>query len=1347
MNIQKTNLNLQNVSFKGHRKTIDKTGYEEHKFYYLYDSNKYNCSVEIYNIDKDTKGNLSIKNDSKPVLECNLSGPYIDVDMSEHPEVDTELGFAYRFKLTDKNDSSKVSYAFDNGTVVGIFDVNNRNNKYNVVLSNRATINKNGPMQLIMPDGFNPLLKSVDEAERPSFAESLKAKMLVPVRTHANKLGGTFDGIIQRLPQLESEGVKRIVGTPFTKDDISSHKYWTENAYDVSSDFGTKEDFKNLQIELFKHGINWIADAALVNEGFGGIHMSEFLRKGQGSFSKDMFRADERVSLGILPDKNDFTRMKTINAPFIIKDDGTLELSNPNYDASKPTYIQFYDERLASEEQVKSDSPNRMKTYDKKNTDNIYDITKHDDAVYPFPVEVSPSELTRNAIRIAKKEGVINLKDVETIKNLTEFSTFNVVNKSAAAGLEVWDGNVDIAKLNFYRCIADDSRFDKLPEHVQEDAVADFDRGALAVREYAINSGKYWTQLTADTQLEYVAQAFADTGSQTPEEYLFAMHKLVNDGKLPRSTSDVVDVEIIKNVLEDNYFLRRLDEADMRSDINTTDTGNSYRLPEYILRKSMDVPLETIPYATNLLGILTSPYIAKKPNTEEELGVSRYDIFRAGNPELPEKYAEVYKQADKLYEDHIVPFIMSIIQDIPEIKKDGIVTDFGKYVLSEVVPALTQYAFVKAIDPNAEINFSEKTGLFDFSDIDSEQLTMQSIGIPYEGKTSKEEAEILVNVLKNGIKNLMSMDNSALKKYVEEKYSERSLDDYRIAEMIVDRTESGLGWRIDASKDIASIDAVRSGAEKMPNAWNNVISFWKDYNQSVLSVNPHAYTTAEITDLWELFEHADKSIYTSDGDAERKFIEETGITSIANYNYFFSLLPEMFGQLNVGGYKNGRACSDSDNYLNNAELRTKLDEGWSGTNPGFLFQSPADGVVNSYTFNGNHDKPRLLHTLALDMELFLSDFSRDDHKAKAAKCLMEKDIKSIDFDSINAKAIAMGSRIGDVFEQLGNYNGNDENIKEMSQTVVANSQYIKEAIKDLVNGSYKGSDFDADAFGTRPFDIAIDSVFEQMAHNGRKLRPEVVEQLKAKVLNMILEPAFDRYYSIYKLLNLLPGSPTDFAGDKVAATGFETKAKNYHQQNRNIIHWEWLNSTDKNNPYYFVKEFNEKMNELSALRSRERFSALNDGDTITLPFVHKELVEVEENGVKTKKLKDVQNKYVQSFLRYNDRDSVVIVINDISGVDTPYDKNMNRTITTVPKLVFNPSSGITAKQSLVQGLKVGTIFKNANDKDTSSYVVQQDADGTYYLQRKVPDVNGVPQDCDIQIKPEDYNSLVLYKIG
>lgn len=1333
MNIQRSNLKAQNPAFSGHKKTLDKTGYEKHNFFYLYDPHKYKCEVELFNIVKDSKGNFSIAEKKEPAVSFAMIDGGISADMADLPEIDTTEGFAYRFKLTEK-ETGKESYAYDNGSVIGIFDTENTDNKYNVVLSNRATINKNGAMQLIMPDEYYPGIENKDGM--PTLNEGLRAKALSSVRNHANKLGGNFYGIIERLPELQKEGVTRIVGTPFTKDTISSHLYWTENAYQVAPNLGTEKDFRTLQEELFRNGINWIADAALVNEGFGGIHLSELLRKGPDSVSKNMFRADEKISLGILPDKSEYTRMKIINAPFSINDEGKYEKENIAYNPAKPTYIQFYDDRLASEEQKMSDSPSRMTTYDNKNTDNIYDITKHDDAVYPFPIEVNPSELERNVKNVISEEGSLDLSNIETIKKVSDFTYFNVVNKSAASGLEVWDGNVDIAKLNFYRSDKDDSRFSKLAPEERAEAIADFDRGALAVRDYAVNSGKYWTKLTADTQFEYASTAIGGS-AETAYEYMAAIKTLVNKGVFPASALENIDIEVVDNVLNDNYHLRRLDDADMRADINPEGVGNDYTVSDYILRQAMDVPLETLPFATNLLGIITSPYIAKKANVEEELGVSRYDITKAGNPNLPEKYLEVYSRVDKLYEKSIVPIISAVLKDIPGISEDGMVSEYGKYVISEVTPELTKYILVKALAPDADIKL-EGDGHIDFSKVNPEEITMQSLGIPFNSMTSEEEADAVVGLLEQGIKNMAPSDFSAVKNKMNVRFMSRSLNDFKIAEMIMDRTESGLGWRIDAAKDIASIDAVRADADNMTSAWNNVIDFWKLYNQSVLEVNPHAYTTAEITDLYDLFKNEDKSIFNSDADAERKFLQETGITAVANYNYFFSLLPDLFSNYS---FENGNPSWMSEQGKNH-ELRNKMDAGWSGTNPGFLFQSPEDGVVNSYTFVGNHDKPRALHCLALDMGLFNSDFSKDNasahtknakgemktHRSIAADVLQQKE-KDINFDKVNPMAIAMGSRLNEAFD-----------------SVIADSTLkteIKNAVSDLADGSFKGKTFDATAFGTRPFEVAISSVLDQVEYKKGTSIPNR-DEIEAKALETILTPAFDRFYSIYKLLITLPGSPTDFAGDRVATTGYETKAKNYHQQNRNVIHWEWLND-NSDNKYKFVKEFYDNMNEIANLRTQKPLSALNDGSTVTLPVA---LSEKKADG----KVEVKTSEKLQAMLRYNDEGSVVLTLHDLSGAETPLTSKMKRNETktdTTEGSVYNriilAPENANAKQGLKHGMSVGTRFKNERSGDNSVYKIakmKKDGKDFYYLKREDSQGREIP----ITIKPEDYNTLVLYKI-
>ncbi len=1202
MKISKNNLPVQNTSFKGHKVSLDKKGGVEHSFYYLYDKNKYNCALELYQLDVDDKFNYS-------VVDSSIESIPMDKGVVTR-QIDEMTGFAYRFKLTelDANGNEikgKVSYAFDNGAVIGIFD-NDPSNKYNVVLANRATINKNGPMQLIMPDGYNP----------EKLNAALRAKTINPVtRTHANKFGGNLDGIIARLDDIEKEGIVRIVGTPFTKDSISSHKYWTENAFRVAPDFGKEKSFEELQVELFKHGINWVSDAALVNEGFGGIHVNELLRHGKKSFAQNMFNISGTVKLGVLPAQTDYARIKFVNAPFVLDAENKLTFDNPKYDEKKPTYIQFYDQRLASKAQIEQDST--FDTYDNKTTKNIFEITKHDDAVYPYSFEVSPTELSEKVKGAQNADGKLLVGDLNTIKEICDFGNFKIVSKGESGGIETWDGNVDIPKLNFF---TDDKEKQK---------------GALAVRDYAITSGKYWTQLTSNLQLKYLSKVLANKSDKLDENMIGS---LIEEKEIPARTKDVVDNEVIDNVLNGEYHSRLLNDADkyVKFDENGIALTNQYSLSDYITKKAMDVPLETMPVASNLLSILTSPYIAKKPNAEDEIGVSRFELNYNQNLNLPEEYSDVYNRMDSFYIEALTPKINEILSNVTDIADaQGDVSDYGKYVISEIVNDLTKYLIVKSLAPDADIKVDDE-GNFDFSNLKEDDITMQSLGIPYDGlsldkgvKTPLEqEAKKVMTALETGINNVIIDD--ALKAKINNRFKDRTLNDFKMAEMILDRTESGLGWRIDATKDIVSISDVRAKHANMQDAWDNVISFWKGYNEIVLQENPHAYTTAEITDLYDLFKGATSdSKYISDADAERKFIEQTGITSVANYNYFFSKLPSLFAPVLFDFDEN---AWESRKEMNK-ELSEKMVKGWD-VNPGFLFQSPADGVINSYTFVGNHDKPRVLHLLAVDQtydkfgffrQETISEKDNDDtrenkefinnsvakNKQRVAE-ILGKNVSDIDFYQIDTLAAASADRLFTAVEEVGVGDKNNFNI-------------VKQSIAKLLQGKKTDSEtkqqisFDPKAFGTKSFELIIKEVFDEAELNGANF--ENRKELEAKILESILVPAFDRMKSIYKLMMVLPGSPTDFAGDKVGSTGFETKAKNYHQQNRNPINWEWLkkDEDDKKNPYSFVREYNKQMQQIAQLRQRPELSALNDGDTIV------------------SNLGGIDSSKTQAFIRYNDK--------------------------------------------------------------------------------------------------------------
>ena len=1361
--------NTNQVSFGGIKKFQDNYGFKKQKFFYVYDSTKYNGKVEIYPVRRNKNGNYDVDT-RKPITVVGLdsSGNSPDIDFDDLAKANSNYAFAYRYVFTDKNNDKNKEYAFDPGVVIGgsiisdyrdgnpKSDVNRTDNKFNLVLPNGAIINKAGAMQLIMPDEYYPGVELKDG--KTTVNQAMRNTALSSVRTHINKLGGGFVGIIHKLDDLEKEGYSRIVGMPLTKDTVSSHLYWTQNAYQLAPQLGSYEvkggertrreamkDYRLFQQEMFKHGIDWVSDAALVNEGLQGIHFSNLLRHGpDDSPYKYWFKADEYKRLGVIPSNSQDTRVKFVNAPLTITEDSDGKkqiVKNGDYNPKAPTYIQMYDARLVSKEQ-ETDDKNVILTYDKNNanpletsdkkdysvktnTDSL-DIKKHDDMVYPYYFAVDPNVLVKNVERAKKDlEGNFDITNIDTIKEIAKFQTFAIDNKSNAAGFELWDGNVDIAKLNFYLGNQDQEKINALPEEYRADEMAKMKRSVYNVQDYAITSGKYWTELTKDLQMAYCSRQLRGI-KNSPEAVVEKVKQLSKKHLLPKAAADVISEELAQNILNEEYEFQKLNSVDMRDKVNPEGVHNNYTTQDFILRNAMDFPLEAIPAGNDVSGVLGSPIISKKANTEDEIGVSRYDLMKAGDKSVPKEYKAVYSAMNDVYKSSITPKIHSIIAMAgleTKISTQGQVSDLGKYILSEITPELTQYLMVKGLSPNAKIGVDEQ-GYFDYSNVKAEDINLNALGITtYGTPDSVSEAKELVKILKKGIDSISDEELSKIANVVKHRYEDADLLSYQLADVIIDKTEAGMGWRIDAAKDIASLDAVRQGYDSFDTAWDSVINFWGKYRENVTSVNPHAYTAAEITDLNTFFKTGAVGRFNDESDATRKFLMETGITTIANYDYLYSVLPEMFTLKNVErGHNNDKATKSENN-----ELREKFDKAWC-QNPGFMFQGPIDSVIKSYTFLGNHDKPRVMHFLALDMGIFQGRFS-DNDKDKIAK-LLKKPIDSVNFKDIKGPAAAMAIRIN----QAANVTVQDAKVKTA----------INNALGQILDGEFKGKAIESEFFGVRPFEIAIANVFEQINYNKEiSLTKEEQDKYQAQILQSILEPAFDRFYTMYKSMVTLPGNITDFAGDKVGASGFETPSKNVYQQNRNPIRWEWLE--DKNENYKFVKDFYNKMNEIIGLRQKPELSALNDGVPVTLPQYC-----TWDNSNQDKKQ---FNKEFQAIMRYNDKGSVVITLYNSSGSNTPnYNPLQRESQKTLQWESFGTRQSYIAlsntladsKQSLKAGIKPGTIFKNAredNNNPAKYYIVTVGKDGDYKLEGRDKDNNP----CDIVIEADDMNALVLYK--
>ncbi len=1348
--------NRQSVSFKGYSSYIDEKGKKQHKFYLPFDKNRFNAELEIVHLKTDKNGEWKLDAELPDPIEL-----YQDFNVKKQKTFsdkmlfkkssDTAIGYRFRFHNKAENTSHT---RFDPGAIAKI-DINGERQTYTVIKNNRPVLDRNGLTKQVFPDICFPGYRMKDGES--VFDKHERGRALAAVRNHGNKLGGNIAGIIKMLPQWSKEGYTKIVGTPFTRDDVSSHLYWTQNIYQMAPGIGSLEDFKTLQIELFKNGMNWISDGAFVNQGFQGVQFRDVLKRGEDSPFYHWFKISGleenqkagKLSLGVIP-KNaaEHTRFRLVNVPFEIKvnDKGELKFETKSVDnGSAPSYIQIYDRRLVSPEQ-KQKTNELWTRYEKTNTKNAYDITGHDDVTQLVAFELNPDTFKKHVQSVYENwkkthnsGEKFNIYNFDTMSEILEFPNFNIRTKDVG-GVELWDGNADIAKLNFYVGNSDQDVIDRGVTPEEKTGIArKMIMGSFQVQDFAIQAGKYWTKITADTQFEYIANVLnEEMKGKTPtlENYKAAIQSAIESKKFPKHLENVMTDSVINNVINKTYTSQR-----------KTRIPNAHMASYYIMANAMEFPLDTLNFAPDLSAVLSSPYITKRAYKESQLNKSRFDIYYemelapADMPDLdgadmPKDIRPVYEKMDKYYKKLTAEYILPLIKDLQtdlgsqplldDDKENPGFTEYGRYILQLIMPEIMKFAIVKSLLPNADIDISIGNGKVDYSSINLEDCGLKDLGLDGSAESA---ARNLISKLRSSIHFLGSNEGSRpiiggcsgpssqralFIRALATRIKKLDMHSIKMAEAIQEKSESGLGWRIDAAKDIANIDALRQKDDNPYKAMKKVCDFWGKFNSEVLKINKHAYTTAEITDLGEFIESKDKGLFSNFVQAETAFVEKTGINNTANYMFFYTMLKNLFAKDVEEGIDKGIG--------NILELKDKLDSlqgNWKDSK-GFLYQYPADSVTNSYTFIGNHDKPRPLHIFSLDMGLFLSDMKNHDHQNMARKILGDGDI---DFLSVSPKAIAMGLRLKEAIEKTSC----DDRTK----------QALKSALKDLCQGKFLGKEFEprdearispaADAFGTRPFDVAISDVFKQARYSGLDIDNNTEKTAQDAMLEYILTPAMEKYKTIYKMLVTLPGSPTDFIGDKEGSTGYESKSNNIYQANRNIVNYEWITSILKNNDIAqdrnkpFVASFYKEMNEIGKLRQKPELSALCNGNTVSLPAQH--------GTCNNEKIN------VAATFRYNDKGSQVISLYTAEGANGN-DYSMNHPQVDLDRIVL---SSPRDREGIIGGLSEGAIFKNANSSDNSIYKVMQN-NGEYYLQREDAHYH------KISITEQDKNTLVLYRV-
>lgn len=1340
----------KNINFEGITPIKSNTGAKEYEFSFPFDDKQFNCFLEVYNVSTDDEKNFIV--DEESLKNVKTGNKYIQlnsgsnkINLAKCYQISNDEPFAYHYKLLPKDKSpdnyDAADYAIEAGTVV--YEGDAKHQKYNIYTpgSNCA---HGGAMKLIIPDTYNAgFMYDEDGSIIPR--RNLD-KLFNSVRTFANKIGGSLAGVEQDVKAGKFNEYSRIISTPlFTDDSLTGHAYWNKNCMQIAQSLGNIDNYRSLQKAMFAKGLNLVSDGAFVNEGLEGIHFKHVLRWGDKSPYFNWFRIaglkDSPLIMPVFAKNKEFISHRVVNPKYEYTQnpDGSIKRSRvlASYNPDKPTFIQIYDNRVVDESKL--DSQKLIKSYDILNTNNPLEINNHNDTVIPYSFEINPDTYDNSITQLnqfnktAPDGKKIFINTPQGARFLTKFENFDLDDKFEC-GFETWDANADIAKLNYVFSNTDTKElgnlpYEKLPEFINNAKHKNFE-----VQDYAIKSGEYWTKKTSQILNLHIAQNLKNIDKDNPQKVYQQILNKIDEGVFPKKLKNNISKDVVANILNHQYKLKN-------NIIND-------KFDNIVLANLMEVPLDSIELGDDITAVFASPYISKLATAEEFIGKSRYELYKRQNPQVQPEYQELYEKTNKLYEKEMSAFAINILKELDgqmpqnaKIISGPNATEYGKFILPTLISEIAKYAVIKGLVPHTKVKVNDNGEIsYDYNKL--KETSLNEIGII--ASSPEDEANSLIKKLKHGVAHLNKNKKAreelvdALKKSL--KGTDRN--SFALAEAIIDRTQSGLDWRIDAAKDIGDVDAIRKGNTDFEYTWNKVINFWKKFTDGVLKHNENAYMAAEITNESDLYKdgegdyskrfHHYEDEQISDTNLVTKFLRETRMTTMANYRYFFSPLPEIFAQ----NFEKGSTSGNSDHYIDKLLFNTLVGR------DNYLQSAPLQSLLYSYTFIGNHDKPRALHCMALDMGMFFSLHGREEQAYRMVKNNFFDPINTEDFDkfkkyelsSLSSKNIAMAYALRDGFVAV--LNKMQEDKKLTGENFKMTFDAISDAISELANGKFEGQNFEADAFGFKPFDVTIDVVLREAERHGLKINDSDKKVLSDRVFEKILEPANKKLLAMMKILVALPGNPTLYAGDDLNSTGFEFKTKNVTTDNRSYLHHEWVDQTHKNYKS-FVDKYEKEFAKVMGTRSREELRALNNGTPFTL-------------DLQTGYFKSGDIHPVTALLHHNTDGSMVLSLFNTTGIERNHKADYN------PQKLYLNSIDLyqvenSAKIGLPGGLKAAqkgddgkfygdaVIFKNADANDKSIYKVCRGNDGLYFIKRFEKDANGNEQESSIELTDTTMN--------
>ncbi len=1069
-------------------------------------------------------------------------------------------------------------------------------------------------------------------------------------RNHFNVLGGTINSVNEKIPELAESGFTDVLGNPITgQDNKSSQGYWTTNPYQVTNNLGDLKDLKNLLLNAFRHDIRWTMDGAFVNEGVEGVHIKDIMNWQYDSPFVHFFETKDIDNIaprfGVLsknPAVNEHTHIQIINGPYkiVFEKSGDKyiekEIKKSSVDPTKPTYIQLFDDRLASERQMSGDFI--FDVYDNKDTGDNHEIANYRDSVQAYHARVTPREVADNFAKY--KEAKRYNKDIEFKNSLTRWKGFEFVESNKDGGISLWVGNSDISKKRFI--MPESSLYSQNLSENEKELVK---VAPYQVQDDTVQIGKFWTEEVEKLLTENIAREIGDKVTDEMS-YEQAINALVEEKKLPESAKMILEkqdgVSPLQNILSEDIF-----SSERNYHLKPV------KMPATIEDGMMSYPLEAIEFSPDLVSVFAYPYIKNLAVTEDTIGKSRFDLYQMGDEyynKMPEKYRSTYKEADKLFAEEYSHEAVKILKKLePNLKEklldeNNQLTKEGKEIYSLIASDIVKFLTISALAPEVEPQYKDNMLSYDTKELN--KIDLNSLNLQYE-VSPQATAERLLEKIRKGIKDIPQDKKDVFLSSLQERLEHINSDSFNVAKLIIEKTEAGLNWRIDASKDVGYVDYddVEDGTLNKEHNVKEIEKFWNRFNSGVNAYNPNAFKILELTDLGA----GVVSGYTS----------RTLADTTSEYEFLYSTIPAFFGQNDTGEHIDDLVSTMQE------KLYTHPKQGGNGdTELGFFDTGTLDLINYAHRFVGNHDKPRILHLMATNVERI----GKKDKKS-------ERNYES-----------------RDVIRNRGFENSSE--FKHLSH-VLQNAMI--EANNNLANGIYhingQEKQYDGEKYGSRSFDFNIDDIIREAAEINTDFKnfvndrnnEDTVNRLKADILHEILRPALVKGRAIWFMMNAVPGMPTNYAGDELGMTGWEYFAKNEEQENRNALRWDRLNNPN----YAFLKEYKKQIDDITRIRKKEAASALVNGST---------------RRIADQPIKD--NRPALTLYRYNDKTDAICILHNTGFGKDPQQYP--------PGEIFINRIDLTG---LPNGLETGTIYVNALHPEEKFKVTNQ------YEIKKVNDNN------------------------